>query len=150
MEGFLTIVVLVGGIVAYYHFRTNSQHQLVAGHTSGRILHLRTGDYPASCSWCKNTTLAKKLLVFERENGNWKSADLIRQLEACPPPDVERVSSVFTTDQARWRKFCTEKCAKDFFVAEHVTTIEAFTACGYCSSRSPAALIRCPSCGAAR
>lgn len=141
------MVLVAGGIVAFVKYQSKAQLQLAM---RGRVQHLRTGAYPASCSWCKNTTLAKKLITFERTDGHWKSADLMARIEGCPPAEVEGFAALLTSEQPRWRRFCTEKCAKEFFVAEHVESVEAFTSCAYCSSQSPVALKRCPNCGAAR
>lgn len=151
MEALVVLVLVIAGVVAFTKYQAKSQLQLATSREGGRIQHLRTGEYPSSCSWCKNTALAKKLLVFERTDGSsWRSADLISRLQSCPPADVDGYSALLVSDQAKWRRFCTEKCVKEFFVAEHVTTVEAFTSCDYCSSRSPVALMRCPNCGAAR
>ncbi|MBX3160713.1 MAG: hypothetical protein KF773_32405 [Deltaproteobacteria bacterium] len=143
-------LVVLAGLVAFTKYRAKTNLQLAASREDGRLQHLRSGEYPTSCGWCKNTTLARKLITFERSEASWRSADLISKLAICPPAEVEALAAILQSDQPRWRRFCTEKCTKEFLVAEHVTTVEAFTACTYCSSRSPVAMMRCPNCGAAR
>jgi hypothetical protein len=143
-------ILLVAGIVLAVRGQAKSQLLLETGRHSGRLLHLRSGEYPASCSWCKSTTLARKLVVFERTSGGWRAVDLVQRLQHCPDGEVEATARPLVMDHPQFRRMCTERCAKEFFTTEHVPLAEPFTACEYCSARSPASLMRCPNCGALR
>lgn len=144
------VVIVIMGIVAVS--RRSSQRTLQLTTTAGvaRLRHLRSGEFPSSCSWCKNTALARKLIMFERGPESWQVADVMFRLERCRDDEVEELASTLQRDLPRWRRICTEKCAKEFFAVEHVTAQEAFVSCEYCSARAPAALVRCLNCGAAR
>lgn len=124
--------------------------QLSAGAQElGHQQYLRSGEYPSSCSWCKNTALARKLFLFERRD-TWRAVDVMSLLSSCPPHDVAPLSQALAADQPRWRRFCTERCAKEFLTAEQVPMAEPFASCEYCSCRIPNALLRCNHCGAPR
>ncbi|MCX5741604.1 MAG: hypothetical protein NT062_03790, partial [Proteobacteria bacterium] len=127
-----------------------AQRQLVEHRGVAQLRHLRSGAYPSSCSWCKDTALARKLIVFERTSTSWAASDVLARLATCPDAEVGILAGVLTLDQPAWRRICTERCAKEFFVAEHVVTAEVFVSCTYCSVRTPATLLRCPNCGAMR
>jgi hypothetical protein len=149
MEIFLGILGLITGLWVIGKFRSH-QHVLQGEVLhEGRLRHLRSGEYPSTCSWCKNTVLARKLFVFENREG-WKAADVMALLSMCPPQDVEYLSSTLVTDQPRWRRLCTEKCTREFLTSEHVAAIEPFVSCGYCSCRIPSEMQRCNHCGAPR
>lgn len=150
MEAIVVIVLLVGGVIVATRAQDRSQRQLVSAQATARLRHLRSGEFPSSCSWCKNTALARKLFVFERTGARWQPVDLLRQLERCADAEVDALASVLIADQPRWRRICTERCAKEIFAAEPVTATEVFASCDYCSARAPAALMRCPNCGALR
>lgn len=152
MEGLITLLVLGGAIwgavvVARGHGR--QQLLLQRGREAGRLQHVRSGDYPASCSWCKHTTLGRKLFVFERVPGGWQAQDLHTRLQTCPSQEVGALADLLTRDHPHWRRMCSEKCTQEFFAAEQVTTRAAFVSCAYCSARNPASLSRCANCGAA-
>lgn len=139
----------VWGGLALIRFQAREQAQTASTRMTGRLLHQRSGDYPSSCSWCKNTTLAKKLFIFRRTGGAWKSDDVIARLATCKDDDVQALASVLVTDMATARRFCSEKCARESFQSDRVESVEAFCSCEYCSVRFPLSLIRCPNCGAA-
>jgi hypothetical protein len=140
----------VWGGLALVRLQARQQQQVASTRLAGLLQHRRTGDYPSSCSWCKNTVLARRLIVFRRSDGVWRADDVLARLQSCADADVNAVSSMLVSDQPSFRRFCSERCSKEFFSAEHVAAVEAFAACEYCSVRSPVALIRCPNCGAAR
>jgi hypothetical protein len=122
-----------------------------AAAAAGRLIHLRSGAFPATCSWCKNTSLGHKLLVFERADERWRPFDVRDGLAATPDHAVEQtVAAIFERPHPRWRRFCTEKCTRDFFAAEHVEQVAAFGPCAYCDTRFPMSIVHCPQCGAAR
>ena len=89
-------------------------------------------------------------MMFERRDGSWRAFDAMALLQQCRDSDVGNLVARLVSDQPQSRRFCTEKCAREFFAAEHFQAVEAFSSCDYCSSRSPVALARCPNCGAAR
>jgi hypothetical protein len=147
----LIVIVLVGfGVIGVTKLQERTRRDQAVTREQGRIQHRRTGEFPSSCSWCKNTALAKKLIIFDRSDGNWRASDLMTLLQNCPDTEVDKYADRMVTDQPPWRRFCTEKCTKEFFAAEHFAAMEAFASCEYCSARSPVALMRCPNCGATR
>lgn len=150
MEIVVVLVIVVVGIVAVSRRSDQRALQLRSAADVARLRHLRSGEFPSSCSWCKNTTLARKLIMYERSPESWQVADVMSRLERCRDDEVDELASALQRELPRWRRICTEKCAKEFFAVEHVTAQEAFVSCAYCSARAPAALIRCPNCGAAR
>lgn len=150
MEALVAIVLFVIGAVVLDQVTKKRKLQLASAQAAARLRHLRSGEFPSSCSWCKNTALARKLFVFERTPASWRAADLLSRLAECADAEVEPLASALTSEHPRWRRICTEKCAKEFFAAEHVPTEERFASCEYCSTRSPVSIVRCPNCGALR
>jgi len=117
----------------------------------GHLLHRRGGEYPAACSWCKSTTLARKLFIFERVDGvAWHACDVIERLKTCADSDVDELSRALGAEDPRWRRFCTERCANEFFGGERGAAAEIWVGCDYCSMRFPSGLERCSNCGAGR
>jgi hypothetical protein len=146
----LMIVVCAVAIARAERFRTKLGAGQQRALQAGRLQHRRSGDYPSSCSWCRNTALARKLFVFERVSGEWRSRDLIGRLKVCADAEVEMLAAALVGEQPMWRRFCTERCTNEFLTAERVQAVEAFGGCDYCSVRFPMALVNCPNCGAAR
>jgi hypothetical protein len=140
----------IWGGLALVRFQVRQQQHVAATRIAGQLQHRRSGDYPSSCSWCKNTALAKKLFVFRRVDGAWKTEDVVARLQTCSDGDVQPMASVLLTDMAAWRRFCSEKCARESFQSDRVENVEAFSSCEYCSVRFPTSLMRCPNCGAVR
>jgi hypothetical protein len=150
MEVIVAMLVIGGLVVLVGKIQAKGQLRLASTRDAGRLRHLRTGEYPSSCSWCKNTALARKLIMFERSDSGWSASDVHARLQACGDGEVELIASALGTDQPQWRRICTERCAKELFAAEHVAMRDAFATCEYCSTRAPASLVRCPNCGASR
>lgn len=150
LVGLLAIVGIVIGIVKLSAFQERKQLEASRDRAQGELQHRRSGDYPSSCSWCKNTALARKLFVFERTDDAWHAVNLIERLRTCADGEVGTLARGLTDDSARWRRFCTERCVKEFLAIESVAVVERFVGCDYCSVRFPLALIRCPNCGAAK
>jgi hypothetical protein len=130
--------------------REAQQKQLADTVERGRLLHQRTGDYPAACTWCKSTTLARKLLVFRQAVDQWEPVDVVAQLRQCPDASVPVLAATLSRDQPSWRRFCSERCTNEFLRGEHAVAAVAFGSCEYCSTRFPMAVVRCPNCNAAR
>jgi len=152
MDAVLTLMITAGviaGVVTYTRHAVQRGVEAARDRQQGQLQHRRSGDYPSSCSWCKNTALARKLLVFERIQGSWRARDVIEQLRACPDSEVAELAEALVVDGSRWRRFCTERCTREFLAMEHVQAVDPFVGCDYCSVRFPLALIRCPNCGAA-
>jgi hypothetical protein len=148
MEVMIALLLIGGVVFAVSRFNGQQQRLLIDSTASGQVRHMRSGEYPSSCSWCKNTALARKLIMFERTAEGWRASDLAERLRSCADDEVASLASGLTSDQPRWRRICTERCAKEFFAAEHVPLKDVFVTCEYCSTRAPAALINCPNCGA--
>ncbi|MBA3821325.1 MAG: hypothetical protein H0X17_20750, partial [Deltaproteobacteria bacterium] len=144
----MEVVLILGAIGAVVYVigqRAGKPSSLqLAATTLGRSRHLRSGEFPSSCSWCKNTALARKLFMFERAPEGWRAADVMTQLQTCADADVERHAGVLSSDEPRWRRLCSERCAKELAASEHVAIAEAFGPCEYCSARAPLALQACP------
>lgn len=117
---------------------------------------LRSGGSPSHCSWCKTTTLARKLFVFEHHPSGagssaaepWRSVDVMTMLRTCPPSDVAFWAAALTHDQPRWRRLCSEKCTREWLASMPAQREPAFTACAYCGTRMPMELRTCNHCGA--
>jgi hypothetical protein len=148
MESLLAFVLVGAFAFVMVKLRSQKQLQIATSHEEARLQHLRSGEYPATCSWCKNTTLAKKLFVFERRDQLWRSTDLMSNLTLCPPAQVDQLAPALTTDLPHWRRFCTERCTREFQTSEHIQLHETFVSCSYCSARIPGTLQRCGNCGA--
>ncbi|HEY5948609.1 MAG TPA: hypothetical protein VIV40_24120, partial [Kofleriaceae bacterium] len=88
-----------GGVVLV-RFQARQQQQVASTRVAGLLQHRRSGDYPSSCSWCKNTALAKKLFVFRRTDGAWKSEDVIARLQTCKDDEVHAIAGALVTDMA--------------------------------------------------
>lgn len=150
MGGVVVLTVIIAGWVLVAWANNRQQLMLAEAQATAHLRHLRDADFPSTCSWCKNTTLARKLILFERVRDGWKASDVIARLAICADDAVENLSTVLTGDQPRWRRICTERCARELLASEQVATVEPFVSCEYCSTRSPAALSRCSNCGAVR
>lgn len=153
MDVVFAVLVAIGSVVALVRFSKHEARRRVRSaqdKAAGQLQHRRSGDYPSTCSWCKNTTLARRLFVFERTSGTWAACDVLVRLQSCPDNEVAELGGALVFDQPRWRRFCSEKCTKEFFNGEHVQIAETFVTCDYCSVRFPGSLIRCPHCGAAK
>ena len=146
------IVVLVLGVlsVAVLGQRRAAAHAAMA-QQAGRDLHLRSLAFPAVCSWCKDTTLARKLIVYERAGHAWSPYDPQRGLLSASSTALEgAVHAIFQQTNPTWRRFCTERCVRAFFASEHVELTTTFAPCAYCSVRFPASVTACPNCAALR
>jgi hypothetical protein len=148
----MVALILVGGLgVAYIAWHQKSAREEAIATVTGRLVHLRSAVYPATCSWCKNTSLAHKLIVFEHTDERWRPFDVRDGLAATPDHAVEQtVATIFEQPNPRWRRFCTEKCTRDFFATKQLDAMTAFGPCSYCDTRFPTTLVHCPQCGAAR
>lgn len=140
----LTVVISAIVIAWLRHARRNT----AAAREADRLSYLRLAEFPAACSWCKRIGVANQLLVFEGHGTTWRAADLVDQLRTCPDEAVDTLAAVLTSDQASWRRFCTEKCVTEFLAAAPASAPVAFIACGGCGASYPASLGRCSKCDA--
>ncbi|HEU0037544.1 MAG TPA: hypothetical protein VFQ53_43335 [Kofleriaceae bacterium] len=150
LAGLLVLAAVVAAAVWMIHRHERERATRADAALAGARQHRRSGDYPSSCSWCKNTALARKLFVFERVDGIWTPCDVLARLQACPDAEVDAVAQAFASHQLQFRRFCSERCTNDFFAAANLTVPDAFSTCDYCSARSPSTPLRCPNCGAPR
>lgn len=151
MTGIIVLLIIGGGIYGLVVWQQKSTRENATAAAAGRLMHLRDGQYPATCSWCKNTGVARKLMVFERVDESWRPFEVGTGLAAVPDPSLEdTVAAMFKQSHPGWRRFCTEKCAREFLAAEHVEVATAFGPCAYCSTRFPMLLVHCPQCAAPR
>lgn len=150
MATFLAIALITGAIIGIVKVDQKSRLQRARTREAGRLQHRRSGEFPSSCSWCKNITLARKLIVFHRSGDGWDPSEVMARLATCQDTEVDILTSILVTDQPSWRRFCTEKCAREFLAAEHITEMEAFGSCDHCSTRFPVSFVHCANCGAPR
>jgi hypothetical protein len=153
MDAVVALVVLGGAVAGLVYWMKLSERDRVAaaqGRAQGHMQHRRSGDYPSSCSWCKNTALARKLFVFERSDGAWHACDVLERLKTCPDGMVIELARPLLADDPRWRRFCTERCANEFFGGERIGVTQPWVGYEYCSVRYPDELLRCPNCGAGK
>lgn len=151
MEAIVVFVAIGGLAYAYVAWQQKQSQATREAVTQGRLIHLRSAAFPATCSWCKSTGLAQRLLVFEYANDRWSPYDVRVGLATTPDQALEQsVFAIFERPNPRWRRFCTEKCTREFFAAEHIDAAIAFGPCAYCSTRFPMTLLNCPHCGAGR
>lgn len=150
--GVIIILVLGGiGFYLYVTYQAKTQRESALAAAAGRVLHLRSAGFPATCTWCKNTSLGHKLMVFEKRDERWRPYDVRAGLAQVPDEAVEgAVEAMFKQAGPSWRRFCTEKCAREFFASEHIDAVEPFGPCGHCSALFPMSLVHCPNCGAVR
>lgn len=148
MTALLAIFLLVVMIASGSALISRRHDQLTAISEEARRQHLRSGEYPAVCSWCRNTTLARRLFVLERSERGWEPVDLLATLAACAPHDIEPLSKAFLADTPRWRRLCTERCLGQLLASLQVKEVPEFLSCDHCSTRIPAVLQHCNACGA--
>lgn len=150
MATLLALALLAGAITVLVRRSKKADLQLTSARAAGRLQHRRSGEFPSSCSWCKSTTLARKLILFRRVDGPWSAFDLMARLAACEDAEVDALAALLTTDHPAWRRLCTERCAREFLATEQTDGAEPFRACEYCATRIPSSYERCIHCGAAR
>jgi hypothetical protein len=146
--GALVMAAAVAGIFAWRQRATRAAAVL---HEQGRIRHLRSAAFPSTCSWCRNTGLARTLFAFEQVEGGWHARDIASLLHAVPDAHVAALSQIaFGEGTPRWKRFCTERCTKEFLASVRVESAAVFHTCEYCGLRFPAAVTRCTNCDAPR
>lgn len=151
MEALIFVVLGGTGIYLCVAYQAKTQRDAALAATTGRLLHLRSAGFPATCTWCKNTSLGHKLMVFEQRGEGWRPYDVRAGLAQLPDAAVEdAVDAMFKQPSPRWRRFCTERCASESFASEHIDAVASFGPCGHCGARFPMALVHCPNCGAVR
>jgi hypothetical protein len=150
MGTFVVIALISGALIGVVKLNQRSRIRIAETRETGRLQHRRSGEFPSSCSWCKNITLARKMIMFHRAGERWVTSDVMARLATCQSPEVDALAAVLVTDQPAWRRLCTEKCSREFLAAEHVAEVESFGSCDYCAARFPASFARCINCGAPR
>ena len=150
LAGVLVLVLAICAIVLGSRYSQRRSAGTSAARSRGLSQHQRAGDYPSTCTWCKNTALAKKLIVYQRSENNWRPFDVMEKLRTCPEDEVTGLASIYMTGSSPFRRLCTERCAMEFLSAERVQSVDPYDPCTYCSTKYPLALFRCPNCGAGR
>jgi hypothetical protein len=133
-------------IVVAWRRHERGQDGLPARIEAERLQHLRGAQFPSTCSWCKSVAIGNQVLVFERHGSNWRASDLMAQLHTCPDANVDALASLLTSEHAAWRRFCAEKCVREFLAAAPISAPVAFVDCAGCGTSYPASLGRCASC----
>src|ERR1700690_3599065 len=104
----IVLALVIGAVVGVTKLKAKAAADAATTREVGRLQHRRSGEFPSSCSWCKNTALARKLTIFERSAAHWKASDVMTLLLSCPDRDVDDVADRLVQDQSRWRRFCGE------------------------------------------
>jgi hypothetical protein len=150
LAGFLVLALATCAIVFASRYSRTRSAETSSAQSRGLSQHQRAGNYPSTCTWCKNTALAKKLIVYQRSENNWRPFDMMERLRTCLEHEVSGLASIYMTGSAQFRRLCTERCAMEFLSAERVQNVDPYDPCTYCSTKYPLALFRCPNCGAGR
>lgn len=142
-------VVIVGGVVggALWHERRVAAQ--ATARAAARVRHLRSGRFPATCSWCKATALARTLHVYERRADGWLPVDVMRALRDAAAPEVEAIARALSDDAPDRRRVCSERCADELFGRDRGAGAPVLATCAYCGARAPITAARCPNCNAA-
>lgn len=120
MEVAIALVVVGGAIAAIVAWQRKRAREAAAAHAAGRLLHLRSLGFPVACSWCKSTSIARKLMVFEKADDGWRPHDVATAVQSMPDSAVESAThAIFHAPSPTWRRFCTEKCVREFLAGEH-------------------------------
>ena len=147
----IAVVVVVGILVGVTSLLQRSARSNVLAEEEGRLRHLRSGEFPTTCNWCRNTVLARQTFVYYRTESGWHARDVARELLVAPNADVDRlVQATFHAPASATRRVCSERCAREFLASEQVAAVEQFTTCDHCSARFPSVVVRCPNCGAVK
>ncbi len=149
----VVIVLVVGAVIAALVAEHRRRPAALPGaRTAGAAAHLRSGEFPATCSWCRSTALARRMTVFERAKGGWRAFDV--EVAAADLADGEVAAlyrRLFKVEVQDVRRVCSEACTRELLGSAGVSVekIEAeLDRCAYCSGRFACALRRCPHCGA--
>lgn len=112
--------------------------------------HAVSGRFPTTCSWCRETALARHMLLLERQQGGWRSIELASRIEGREPQDAAREARRLLVEiSAEHRRLCSEKCVRDLLQSEGVSPRAIdFKACVYCGSSNLATAADCQHCGA--
>jgi hypothetical protein len=151
----VAILAVAVGAIALLAVRENRGETPVergAAATAGAAAHLKSGEFPATCSWCRSTALARRMTVYERVDGTWRAFDVHAAASELADGEAATLLRRFLkTELQDVRRVCSEACARQLLGAAGVTpeAVEAhFVRCGYCSARHAQRLGRCPNCGA--
>lgn len=146
------LVVAVGGIALLAVAEKRRTTPVPGAAAAGAAAHLKSGEFPATCSWCRSTALARRMTVFEQVDGAWRAFDVHAAAATLPDGEAATLLRRFLKAELRdVRRVCSEACARDLLGAAGVApeVVEAqFVRCGYCSARHAQRLARCPGCGA--
>jgi hypothetical protein len=133
-------------VIVAWRRHERGREDLPAKLEAERLQRLRAAQFPSTCSWCKSTAIGNQQLVFERHGSNWRVSDLMAQLQTCPDANVDALASILTSEQAAWRRFCAEKCVREFLAAAPISAPVAFVDCAGCGGSYPLSLGHCASC----
>lgn len=116
----------------------------------GKIRHLVSGEFPAHCSWCKKTALAKKMTVLELQSDAWKVLDLEQLASRLPDGQVvETYTFLYEQNVASVRRLCSEVCVVGFLDAKEGRALkEQLRSCAFCQTEFLRDRHKCPNCGA--
>ncbi len=116
----------------------------------GKIRHLVSGEFPAHCSWCKNTSLAKAMTVLELQSKAWKVLDLDQLAARLPDTQVvETYTFLYEQNVPSVRRLCSEVCVVGFLDAKEGKALkEQLRSCAFCQTEFLQERHKCPNCGA--
>ena len=140
------------GLLAAAENRRGKPVEEPAAATAGAAAHLKSGEFPATCSWCRSTALARRMTVYERVDGSWRAFDVHAAAAALTDGEAATLLRRFLkAELPDVRRVCSEACARQLHESAGVTpeAVEAqLVRCAYCSASHAQRLSRCPSCGA--
>lgn len=148
----LTVVLVVAGAVALAAWSKKRATISDESRQTAAVMHTLSGEYPAVCSWCRQTALARKMTLLEKVDGDWVLRDVDALVASTAPEQAAGyLQSVFSYDSPSFRRLCGEACARQFLeraVAAPGRVEARFVRCEYCDSEFIRGRSRCPNCGA--
>jgi hypothetical protein len=151
----VVIVLVIGAVIAaLVAERRRRPVALPEARAAGTAAHLRSGEFPATCSWCRNTSLARRMTVFERADGEWRALDVEAAAANLADGAVGALyRRLFKAEVQDVRRVCSEACTRELLGSAGVSA-ERIAAelhrCAYCAAHFARARHRCPHCGAPR
>jgi hypothetical protein len=149
----VVIVLVIGAVVAAIVAEKRGRPVALPGaREAGAAAHLRSGEFPATCSWCRSTALARRMTVFTRAGGGWRALDVEAAASTLPDDEVAALyRRLFKAEVQDLRRVCSEACTRELLGSAGMSaeTIEAeLDRCAYCGGRFARTLWRCPHCAA--
>lgn len=155
MEALLFLSIIA--IASIFAVRASRQHKasVQRSHELKQLAsakHAVSGRFPTTCSWCRETVLAKHVFLLERDGAAWRAIDIGDRIGGlAPEPAAVEARRLLVEASPQIRRLCSEKCVRDLLSADggSAQTI-GFAKCEYCGSSVVATTTTCQHCGARR